>query len=592
VAVIFLPVVERELRVAARKRSTFWTRVAAALVALVIGSGVMILVSIGGAVMPAPTMGKVLFGFLTWLSLAAALMSGCFFTSDCLSEEKREGTLGFLFLTDLRGYDVVLGKLLATSLRGFFTFIAVFPVLAITVLMGGVPGAELWRTSVALTGAMFLSLATGMFVSSISRDPQRAMGGTLLLLIALSALGPAIDALTSKTAFAFSSPVYLFVSAGGLTGNFWMALAVNLSMAAVLFGISCVLLPRTWQVKARQPTLVIASWQRRITFGGAARQHRLRTKLLALNPVLWLACRERWQAAAAWVMAVLALGFLITCVVQRQSAFWMAWGYLFGIFTVLLYLIVASQSNRFFVEAQRSGLNELLLATPITVHQIVQGQWRALLRLLAVPLGLCLIAQLIGATMAQRESLKTFGAATAAAAATAATNATAVATNSSGAVIATPIVSIALGGPAIFDAMLPLASGLMSALTTLYNLLALAWFGMWMGMTSKTNHLATLKTFVFVQVVPWFAIAFISGIVSSLLMFSGGLMGAGTPRFNFAWYQMAAALVTTALCLGKDAAFIFWARKKLHSEFRTRATRTPLPILPPKIVRLPTVTGE
>ena len=31
-------------------------------------------------------------------------------TADCLSEEKREGTLGLLFLTDLRGYDIVVSS--------------------------------------------------------------------------------------------------------------------------------------------------------------------------------------------------------------------------------------------------------------------------------------------------------------------------------------------------------------------------------------------------------------------------------------------------------------------------------------------------
>ena len=35
----FLPVAERELRVAARKRSTFWVRMIAALVAFAIGAG-------------------------------------------------------------------------------------------------------------------------------------------------------------------------------------------------------------------------------------------------------------------------------------------------------------------------------------------------------------------------------------------------------------------------------------------------------------------------------------------------------------------------------------------------------------------------
>ena len=50
------------------------------------------------------SLGSGLFGVLTWLSVATALCAGLFFTSDCLSEEKREGTLGFLFLTDLRDF--------------------------------------------------------------------------------------------------------------------------------------------------------------------------------------------------------------------------------------------------------------------------------------------------------------------------------------------------------------------------------------------------------------------------------------------------------------------------------------------------------
>src|SRR5258706_11469094 len=144
----FLPIVARELRVAARKRSTFWLRVVAALVGVVIGIGCLMLTRVG--LFGTPSLGSVLFGALTWISVAAALSAGLFFTSDCLSEEKREGTLGFLFLTDLRGYDVVLGKLLATSLRGFYALLAFLPILAITQMMGGVTGAQYWKSTLAL----------------------------------------------------------------------------------------------------------------------------------------------------------------------------------------------------------------------------------------------------------------------------------------------------------------------------------------------------------------------------------------------------------------------------------------------------------
>src|SRR6184192_702739 len=214
----FLPVAERELRVAARKRSTFRVRVIAALVAWIIGSGVLVLSRVGPG-FGTPSLGKGLFGVLTWLSLAVALSAGLFFTSDCLSEEKREGTLGFLFLTDLRGYDVVFGKLLATSLRAICALLAVFPILAITLLMGGVTGAQFWRTVFALVNALFISLASGIFVSAISRDSQKALSATLLVLVLLIGAGPIVDAIASprggfQPVFSFSSPGYLFMAAG------------------------------------------------------------------------------------------------------------------------------------------------------------------------------------------------------------------------------------------------------------------------------------------------------------------------------------------------------------------------------------------
>src|SRR5438094_46289 len=198
-----LPIVRRELRVAARKRITFWLRVASAITAVVLGSGCLLMG--GWQRIGTAQMGSMLFYALTWLCLAAALAAGLFFTSDCLSEEKREGTLGFLFLTDLRGYDVVLGKLLATSLRCFYALLAVLPILGVTLLMGRVTGAQFWKTSLALVNAMFISLAAGLFVSALSRDSQKALSGTLLLLLLLVGSGPAADAtLATANARSFS----------------------------------------------------------------------------------------------------------------------------------------------------------------------------------------------------------------------------------------------------------------------------------------------------------------------------------------------------------------------------------------------------
>ena len=308
----FLPIVERELRVAARKPNTFWLRIIAALVALTIGGGGL------GLTMTLPfgmtQLGSVLFGLLTWLSLAAALSAGLFFTSDCVSEEKRDGTLGFLFLTDLRGYDVVLGKLLATSLRCFFALLAIFPILAITMLMGGVAAPQFWKTVLALVNALFFSLAVGMFVSAISRDSQKALGATLLFLLLLIFGGPVVDtavaAINDRTFRPFlslCSPGFVFVWADRWGDTFWLGLLTNQVIVWLLLGLACALVPRTWQQRHTSNTVSHGSWAYSWRYGSVKRRLLLRQRLLGRSPVLWLACRERWQSLVIWMVTTFVL---------------------------------------------------------------------------------------------------------------------------------------------------------------------------------------------------------------------------------------------------------------------------------------------
>src|SRR5713226_2349443 len=95
-----LPIVARELRVAARRRGTYWLRTGAALVVIVVGIWFFLMMQRE----PPQAIAMVLFSILTGGSVLYSLLSGTRATADCLSEEKREGTFGLLFLTDLKGY--------------------------------------------------------------------------------------------------------------------------------------------------------------------------------------------------------------------------------------------------------------------------------------------------------------------------------------------------------------------------------------------------------------------------------------------------------------------------------------------------------
>ena len=108
----FLPVVQRELLVAARSATVRWQRFGAVAIGIV-----LFLVVLATHQHQPKIVGQSLFYTLASLLGLMAWISGPLYTADALTREKRDGTLGLLFLTDLQSYDVVLGKLTATALH-------------------------------------------------------------------------------------------------------------------------------------------------------------------------------------------------------------------------------------------------------------------------------------------------------------------------------------------------------------------------------------------------------------------------------------------------------------------------------------------
>ena len=162
-----LPIVERELRVASRRAGMYWSRLGAALLATLLAA--IIILTIGDHE-PSSQVGSHVFQIVVWLVFIYSIGFGMGLTADCISSEKRDGTLGLLFLTDLKGDDVVLGKLAAVSLHAFYGVLAVMPVLALLVMMGGITAGDVIRAVLALFNALFFSAAAGMFASAVCRS--------------------------------------------------------------------------------------------------------------------------------------------------------------------------------------------------------------------------------------------------------------------------------------------------------------------------------------------------------------------------------------------------------------------------------------
>src|SRR5437867_9987932 len=181
-----LPIIERELRVRARKPWTVWTRVLVGLLISLLAIENLGLNPPSGWGVGAWRPGKALFDVLTVLLFLLCLTEGVRQTADCISKEKRDGTLGLLFLTDLHGFDVVLGKLVATSLGSFYLLLAAFPAMALALLAGGLTAGEFWRTQLVLLNTLFLAVAAGMWASARHRQEYRALTAGLSLVCILA----------------------------------------------------------------------------------------------------------------------------------------------------------------------------------------------------------------------------------------------------------------------------------------------------------------------------------------------------------------------------------------------------------------------
>src|SRR5690348_9316315 len=168
---VVLPIIERELRAAARHPFTYNLRVLGALALLVV-LGMFWLRDSGG-----PGAAGRLFGDFHRTLFFAIWILVPLLTADSVSRERREGTLPLLFLTPLRARDIVQAKGLVHGLRSFTLWLAVLPIFTISFLGGGVDWQEVVMSALINFSSVCLALGAGLLASARPRVWTRALAG-------------------------------------------------------------------------------------------------------------------------------------------------------------------------------------------------------------------------------------------------------------------------------------------------------------------------------------------------------------------------------------------------------------------------------
>ena len=531
----FLPIVARELRVASRRPGTFWVRSAAALGILVVGMWYFFVYS--GR--PPNEIAMGLFCILTGSVLFYCLLSGVWFTADCLSEEKREGTLGLLFLTDLKGYDVVFGKLAASSVNGFYAVLAVVPILALPLLLGGVTPGEFGRMAVVVVNTLFFSLTLGMCASAMSRSPRKAMALTLVLLLFFTAFLPACGAwrlmagkvsqvatrwLVTSVGFAY---YHAFdVSYATHERQFWWSVGVIHGLGWVFLLLASAIAPWSWH--DRPAGAQALRWRERWqwwSYGDFAERSAFRKRLLDRSACFWLAARARLGPAYVWaVIGLVACGWTWGLARARRDWLDQSTYVLTGLLLNLLIKVwFALEAGRHLAEDRRQGALELLLSTPLTVRDILRGQLLALKRQFLGPTAVTLLVFFMFMMAAASDEML-------------------------------------LENPEDRSFWVLCWTAGMAMLVA--DLAALYWVGMWNALSARNPTRAAAGNLGRILVLPWVLLALC--VLAVTLVWPNAGDAPVQKVFLCLWFGIGLAV---------DLGFGSWARYKLLTEFRLAATR-------------------
>jgi ABC-type transport system involved in multi-copper enzyme maturation permease subunit len=359
---VLLPLVRRELRVQTRRSSAWWLRVIAGGFTFACWGVPVLLGSM------AVTNGRTSFLLLSIFPLLFAAFTGVFTTADMISKERREGTLGLLFLTRVHPLEVVVSKFISGVWQWAICLVAVLPMFLLPIIVGGVSGTEVMVMMALLVGVCFLSASVGLFVSSLVRSAVAATVWSFLFLLCWFFAGALFSALLPKaagTALASLSPPHLYFSLIQPTPAPWLDITpipLSLLLPAFLLVIAsrCILPGNLQAVTTRRSQN--RPFQRAFFYGGIATLL-IFTALFVIDP--------------SWPRRLLKDGLLAFLVIALHT----------GAKLALTVRATRPFSNKRWLET--------VLTTPIQIRDLIWIEFKSWLLVFGFLIGAVLIVDLI-----------------------------------------------------------------------------------------------------------------------------------------------------------------------------------------------------
>ena len=351
------PLVGRELRSECQRPANHWLRLLAAGSMIIVFASLMLASQIDasqiGAALFAMLYRTLFYGF--WL--VVPLM-----TADCISREKREGTLPLIFLTPLNVLEVIVAKAATHTLRAATLFLAAAPILVLPFVLGGVARQHAGFAFIRVSGALLLGIAAGLYAST--------KGGSTIQVMVWSEWYALVLALICGFAMEFIGLVP-FVFPFALLPYLVFCLLFHIIAFGIVLGLSIRRLKATWQDEPENPGQ--PAWVKH--FSNSEFWQELfrwdKSRTLDRNPMAWLQ-EYSWTARLTkwgWFLILLLIDLVVMTDWDSQS--FLRW---LPALTGGLALSVAFSAANSFRRERQTGLLEILLVTPIPARQVIGGR--------------------------------------------------------------------------------------------------------------------------------------------------------------------------------------------------------------------------
>ncbi len=127
--------------------------------------------------------GSLLFQLFTFSQLSLVLFFAALIAAGAVAQEKDRRTFILLLITDMRHREIVLGKLLGSLLQTSVLLFASAPLLAFTVLLGGVAFHQVWEALAILAGTALAAGALGCLIALWRDKTYQTLALTLLGMV-------------------------------------------------------------------------------------------------------------------------------------------------------------------------------------------------------------------------------------------------------------------------------------------------------------------------------------------------------------------------------------------------------------------------